>query len=123
MACRKRGKAGIQRYGDFYELTGIDLKKKAGQEGSLITDTGERVDFFAMFGMGVPKKEAENVEDTGNADIIDVRGTEVPVTKEEPDGGGETVQDIGSLFDFLRIRSFPGSCGKRMESGKISRKA
>lgn len=96
----------------FYELTGIDLKKKAGQEGSLITDTGERVDFFAMFGMGVPKKEAENVEDTGNADIIDVRGTEVPVTKEEPDGGGETVQDIGSLFDFFTDTEFSGQLRK-----------
>lgn len=96
----------------FYELTGIDPKKKAGQEGSLITDTGERVDFFAMFGMGVPEKEAEKVENTGTTDLIDVTGTEVPMTKEEPDSGGETVQDTASLFGFFADTEFSGHLRK-----------
>lgn len=92
----------------FYELTGIDLKKKAGQEGGLITDTGESVDFFGMFGIGVPEKEKGKVVDIGTADIVDVRGEEVPLTEEELDSGGESVQDTGSLFGFFADTEFSG---------------
>ncbi len=75
-----------------------------------------------MFGMGVPKKEAEKVVDTGAVDIIDVKGTEVPVT-EEPDGGGKTVQDTSSLFGFFADTEFSGhhlrkTSGKRKNQPK-----
>lgn len=84
----------------FYELTGVDLKKELGKSGGLITETGENVDFFGMFGIGIA--ETAKKEEPGPAKIIDMKETEeTAVLEEEQESGREDVQDTDSLFGFF----------------------
>lgn len=87
----------------FYELTGIDLKKELGRSGLLVTDSGESVDFFGMFGMGSEEKK----EAAPKSAVEPEKGREeaavaVAVTIEEVEQDDtdrkETLQDAGSFF-------------------------
>lgn len=85
----------------FYELTGIDLKNELENSGGLITETGENVDFFGIFGIGAPKKieEPEKVPE-----IKEEGGT--GEKEGEPEKRGKIVQDTSSLFGFYTDMEF-----------------
>ena len=87
----------------FYELTGVDLKKEQKRSGGLITETGENVDFFGMFGIGVA--EAAKKEETAPAKVIEMKETEAGADLEEE-------QETDSLFGFFADMEFPGSFRK-----------
>lgn len=105
----------------FYELTGVDLKKELGRSGGLITETGENVDFFSMFGIGVA--EAAEKEETAPAKIIEMKETEAGADlEEEQENGREDVQDTDSLFGFFADMELPGSFRKTDRKQKRQQK-
>ena len=84
----------------FNELTGIDLKKELEKSGLFITDSGESVDFFGMFGIGVSEEVAQEPETVAELRVI--KETEIPAEDEkEADDKEEPVQGAGSLFGLF----------------------
>lgn len=123
----------------FFELTGIDLKKDAGSDSRLVTDTGEAVDFFGLFGIGVAKeqekqmtlqeeKEKKFEEEIMHKDIEEMK-KEMPQTIQNELDESLTEQKQSStaeetkcsLFGFFTEGEFPTVIHQTSEKPKKNR--
>ena len=102
----------------FYELTGVDLKKELGRNGGMIADNGENVDFFGMFGIGVPEKREKALPESSETKEMEDLSVEV----EETEVSREATEDTSSLFGFYVDLEFAGHFQKPTKKSRKQHK-